>query len=923
MSLIINPSFNPSFTTSFAFYFGSELFSFQEKNGQVLGKIQSFLTGKLIDSEIGKSILDNNAIPESHRQSPRNKIEWLLNAGYKPSLQNKEIVFIPPQRSVTTLTNPDQRDPTKVLSCCNRAIDQMRQLIARDEPNSDKKSIAICPITHELFKDPVNPPCGHPFERWAIEAHIKNNNSCPTCRLEPATPFTSSLVAKQLAEMIKETSPIPLLPIMQGKEISENLSTANRYIKLATEFDSEGNPDEALSNLKKAFKYTNSVEHFELLPPLYMKLKVPDLNRAVLAYLYLAKRQIEENQFIQAQASLNDAFRLKQEDIIQATSAYCAKLNEDYDQASQLFHQLARTNNQKTGLSSLEVLDYWEQAFTCSPAQPELYDEISRFICDEHLKINFFISGFFLFTAAGNQEKANALIQNAHSLQRDNVYVCLAQLNLLREENNEFYRLCGKVGKIFSKTNHVGPSLYYLEKAAGSNEEKDLKRYGQMLLKANRKDEAEVIYHKRIKLLSANPSSVEKVIQEAMKDEAFGRKPVFLEKLVEIYLAEKDPGKLLTILQELASLYEDQKDWEKAIYRCDMAYTLVKKNDFAIGFRLANYVSQVRPHNGAHYFHELAETCDPEQLTSEKAAQLASCIERIKYFDPNLSSFSELEQKSLQVQSLSLKLFHTENELKNALAVIDQPNRLARLERMCIGKEVWSTFIGDPGEVSPLPEKIHNLLLKGNENTHYLIWRPQQINGTVLTLNTFNELVKKPKDGPPTQFQEILESDPNKEECEMALKQYGDVPFPPAEWIYVRKTTLEESFNQDYPQQLECLNKYSEKIGLPCHVATIAEAIVALFMVRLKFGEIIFGDLANRGIYCAEDCEGKQVGIGEYVEKGLLVMPESEGTKFSNSGVVPVIRLNELNFDQMTETPKKPEKKKEKLGFEASAPALD
>merc|ERR1712000_448007 len=38
-----------------------------------------------------------------------------------------------------------------------------------------------CPITHELMETPFMTPCGHTYERNAIEAAILTNNKCPTC----------------------------------------------------------------------------------------------------------------------------------------------------------------------------------------------------------------------------------------------------------------------------------------------------------------------------------------------------------------------------------------------------------------------------------------------------------------------------------------------------------------------------------------------------------------------------------------------------------------------------------------------------------------------------------------------------------------------------------------------------------------------
>ena len=40
----------------------------------------------------------------------------------------------------------------------------------------------VCPVSLEHMQDPVALPCGHAFERSAIESHLTTSRDCPVCR---------------------------------------------------------------------------------------------------------------------------------------------------------------------------------------------------------------------------------------------------------------------------------------------------------------------------------------------------------------------------------------------------------------------------------------------------------------------------------------------------------------------------------------------------------------------------------------------------------------------------------------------------------------------------------------------------------------------------------------------------------------------
>lgn len=58
----------------------------------------------------------------------------------------------------------------------------------------------ICAITSQIMRDPVMVvPCGHTFERSAIERWLQDNNTCPVCR-QPCEQVCPNIVVKKMID---------------------------------------------------------------------------------------------------------------------------------------------------------------------------------------------------------------------------------------------------------------------------------------------------------------------------------------------------------------------------------------------------------------------------------------------------------------------------------------------------------------------------------------------------------------------------------------------------------------------------------------------------------------------------------------------------------------------------------------------------
>ena len=65
-----------------------------------------------------------------------------------------------------------------------------------------------CPLTLEIFQEPVMDEHGHTFEKSAIEEHLKRKNECPISR-QPIHSLAPNRVVQQTIEEWQQKDPIP------------------------------------------------------------------------------------------------------------------------------------------------------------------------------------------------------------------------------------------------------------------------------------------------------------------------------------------------------------------------------------------------------------------------------------------------------------------------------------------------------------------------------------------------------------------------------------------------------------------------------------------------------------------------------------------------------------------------------------------
>src|SRR5205823_2200245 len=87
--------------------------------------------------------------------------------------------------------------------------------------------------------------------------------------------------------------------------------------------------------------------------------------------------------------------------------------------------------------------------------------------------------------------------------------------------------------------------------------------------------------------------------------------------------------------------------------------------------------------------------------------------------------------------------------------------------------------------------------------THVLVLIPKTVNGTPLTLNTLDSLVKAPKQGTATVYDQFWPP---------AQRQYGDVGIEKSYWLLMTRDVLEGSRGKFYDGQIA---SYAQKAQAP------------------------------------------------------------------------------------------------------------
>ena len=181
----------------------------------------------------------------------------------------------------------------------------------------------LCPITHEVMKDPVLTNCGHTFERIALlENKQCGRETCPVCGEKLEHYHDNTKLKSEIANWRqKQTTPsvtpriFPLDP--KSGEVEVNYETACKWIKSSSFYAQNEKYAKAIEQYEKGLKYTDKIEDYEGYVALLEKAGSPKLIKAY-AYLALSYR----HEMTKLPASEQELQKKKEEYRQKAENAY-------------------------------------------------------------------------------------------------------------------------------------------------------------------------------------------------------------------------------------------------------------------------------------------------------------------------------------------------------------------------------------------------------------------------------------------------------------------------------------------------------------------------------------------------------------------------------------------------------------------------
>lgn len=180
------------------------------------------------------------------------------------------------------------------------------------------------------------------------------------------------------------------------------------------------------------------------------------------------------------------------------------------------------------------------------------------------------------------------------------------------------------------------------------------------------------------------------------------------------------------------------------------------------------------------------------------------------------------------------------------------------------GKEEWEKYIGDPGEVPPLPKGWEKEALKPCEiwkgkrfyETHMLLFIPKTINGQPFNLNTLSELVQKPLAGNATKFSYIWDQ---------IIAQFGDKTVDEGQWVWITKDVIPGTGNKSYAGQEAIVT------GKGYEVPSLLPLVTAIFMNYIVKGTFLYGQTPWTFSRTLEQINGDHLVAGGFAAAGLDV----------------------------------------------------
>jgi tetratricopeptide (TPR) repeat protein len=731
-------------------------------------------------------------------------------------------------------------------------IHELQQLIVHAKSKvsveTDNMKKFICPITLEVFEDPVIDEHGHTFERSTIEhARQRNNNQCPISR-EPIASLTPNRGIKDAIEEWKKQDPIPTFTLFKRNNpllFGKNLETAQLCIE-------QQEYQEALESYAKAFLYTNDWSNYLELPKLFEKISSPE--KATLAYLYLALYQLQDGKVSEALQTLE----------------YCKKITPLSQQIDKILIQIYHANKQtdqaiKLALHSArnlaltnpqEAIRLYKQVLNLDPCQWTVYRHLSVLLQNPQEKAHILLKGVCHALDSKEYKTAKELSKEAEKNYEDSFIDRLIDIEFLSQQTPSLLK--GKLlalAQMYEKKNLIAPMVKVYKRL--THLDYDPTYYQKILLHttnaANKTRWTLAWLSAAIK--NKDWQSAQSVAQTALKTT---QEPIPILCQLETVYTQWHDHELNNLWSQLGSAYlrTGQIDLAERTYR--KAYEKFQTLEHALSLG-ETLLRQDKKEESMQVYYDASVLA----LLSENLESLDLCLGNIRQNDPILACFASAQKIHVVTQSqiikLSAELKQTKEELEQLkkqinpapiqvpvqappkaqpVAPVQAPIAPALPAWVC-GAAKWKKHIGDPGVEPPLPPEIIQRLGELNAN-NVLVLIPETVNGRPLDLKTLGELVQKPLQGHATKYSYFN------------LGKYVDRPASKSHWALLTRTVIDGSRNKLLKDEQVVLNSYSLKTDIPYEAPTILDATVCNFMEYVRFGTWLYGDNPLTYTWCQE-----------------------------------------------------------------------
>jgi len=756
------------------------------------------------------------------------------------------------------------------LQAMTQAIQQFKPKVFIESREMEGFS---CPLTLEVFREPVIDEHGHTFEKSAIEEHLKRKNECPINR-QPINSLAPNRLVQQTIEEWQKRDPIPNFSLFQR----ENSKLASTNLQMAQTYVEEKEYREALEFYAKAFQYTRNWSDYVGLPSLFERMQ--EAEKATLAYLYLAHYQLEDRKLPEAIQTLENC-QQGQSACLQI-DLLLVKLYNLADQPQKAMQLAIRSAEVLSKQNPEQAITVYKQLLAQYPDQFDLYFCLSHLLESTQEKAQILLKGACHALETGDYKTAERLCHEAEVFSEDSFVDQLVSLDLLRKQKN-FPAINQKLislAESFEKRGLIEQMLkaykmlFQLEKRPEYCQ-KIIAAYER--LQKPQKQTEWYIACLSLFIKSQDWSKAEQIAQEALPKASEPQKIPLYENLEIVYTHWKEE-QLENLWSQLGRSYQVSGQLAAAEKTYQKAFERFHKFEQALA--LADTLSEQRKvRDSVQVYYEASA----QALLDRNLERLDLCAGKIRGIDPHMQELDINQRMHLLTQTHIFRLSRELQETREELHLLKEKIHLKerrkleeieckqkeveeQVSQLAFGKADWERFFGDVGVEPPLPKDIVEVLKspcpywggKRIEETHLLVLIPQSVNGRPLTLSTLQELTQGPKGGGSATQYRHYDGD--------VRKEHGDQPVPRSYWALMTKDVLPNSRNKTYGEQQALIKG-------PYTVPGVLEMATGIMMHHVKRGERLYTDSPNTYTRCLEQVCGNQyrVVVGSFGSSGLDV----------------------------------------------------